>query len=77
MTGARLAHQRSNPAGRAGGRRGLHEVEGGGRGDVRRVVCGVALSYDPLSRLEDAGQGGIEGSSLRADLVGKEGDRSW
>ena len=77
MTGAGLAHKRSNPAGRAGGRRGLHEVEGGGRGDVRGVVCAVALSYDPAMRFEDAGQGGIEGSSLRADLVGNGGDRSW
>ena len=77
MTGVGLAHKRSNPAGRAARRRGLHEVRGGGRGDVRGVVCGFALSYDPAMRFEDAGQGGIEGSSLRADLVGKEGDRSW
>ena len=73
MTGADAAHEPYLMA--LGAKR--REWQHGDCGDVRRVVCAVALSYDPPRLFEGAGQGGIEGSSLRADLVGNGGDRSW
>ena len=77
MTGNDAAHEAYLMARGAGRWFDRYALPGGGRGGVCRVVCGFALSYDPPMRFEAAGQGGIEGSSPRADLVGNGGDRSW